>query len=252
MFNECSSLEVVPEVLPATEVPLESYYGMFLNCSSLVSAPSLPSDTLSQNCYLGMFEGCSSLIHAPALPATDLTDAPGCYGMMFNYCSSLETAPELPAMMLSEKCYYGMFNGCSSLKETPKLPATILTPYCYSWMFSYCSSLAKTTELPADKLVQGCYEMLFAYSSGVNHIVVGFDDWNGGSSTEGWVTGVSAEGTFECPESLEIKYGDSNIPIGWSVNGVASAATKYYAAPATKSISCLRTPLDPMTLRFNY
>ncbi len=38
------------------------------------------------------------------------------------------------------------------------------------------------------------------------------------SSTSGWLSRVFPEGTFECPEGLEIKYGEEDfIPEGWTV-----------------------------------
>ena len=60
-----------------------------------------------------MFMNCSSLTTAPELLATTL--ASNCYEYMFSGCTSLTTAPELPATTLAENCYNGMFGGCSML-----------------------------------------------------------------------------------------------------------------------------------------
>lgn len=54
-------------------------------------------------CFYGLFIGCSGLTTAPELPATTLADR--CYYFMFAICTSLTTAPELPATTLSERCY---------------------------------------------------------------------------------------------------------------------------------------------------
>ena len=187
-------------------------------------------------CYYGIFWNCTSLKEAPALPATKLSGEE-CYGAMFEECTSLKEAPELPATELAEGCYYGMFDDCYSLEKAPELPAMELTPYCYQYMFSECYELEKAPELPATTLVEGCYEGIFDSCSSMNHIKVAFEDWNDGIATAGWVAGVGSEGTFECPEGLAVQYGDSYIPNGWSVNGAAPAATKCFAAPATRSLS---------------
>ena len=62
---------------------------MFSTCTSLTTAPELPSTTLADSCYLGMFQGCESLITAPELPATTL--ARSCYDSMFSMCRNLKT-----------------------------------------------------------------------------------------------------------------------------------------------------------------
>ena len=90
------------------------YATMFVGCTSLTTAPTLPATTLAEGCYSGMFWGCTSLTTAPALSATTL--AISCYQGMFHGCTSLTTAPALPAITLEEQCYYSMFYGCTSLK----------------------------------------------------------------------------------------------------------------------------------------
>lgn len=100
---------------PLTVISADKCYKrMFYNCTSLISAPSLPATTLATECYDSMFYGCTSLTTAPELPATTLTD--GCYISMFNSCTNLTTAPELPATTLKVYCYYTMFSGCTKLK----------------------------------------------------------------------------------------------------------------------------------------
>ena len=121
-------------------IALENYSyfarGLFMNCTSLTSAPELPATTLADNCYSYMFNGCTSLTSAPELPATTLANY--CYYNMFNNCKSLASAPELPATTLADYCYMGMFNGCKSLKRI-KMNAS-----SGSWgtnMFNGCTSL---------------------------------------------------------------------------------------------------------------
>ena len=124
------------------------FVGLFLNCSSLATAPELPSTTLTQGSYYGMFLGCTSLTEAPELPA--ITLAQNCYEMMFSGCTSLTEAPELPAATLTQRCYASMFSGCIALTEAPELPAATLTPYCYVSMFSGCTALSKVSIAATD------------------------------------------------------------------------------------------------------
>ena len=97
-------------------IPLgaKAFSHIFYGCTSLTTAPELPSTTLAQSCYVSMFYGCTSLTTVPALPATTL--AWFCYENMFYGCSSLTTIPSLPATTLAFICYSNMFNGCTKIK----------------------------------------------------------------------------------------------------------------------------------------
>lgn len=160
MFIDCTSLVTAPSILPATTLALGCYSGMFAGCTSLVTVPELPATTLAQICYSSMFGSCTSLVTAPELPATTL--APGCYSSMFGNCTSLVTAPELPATTLTEGCYDSMFGNCTSLVTAPSiLPATTLVQGCYSNMFVGCTSLVTAPVLPATTLIQSCYSYMF-------------------------------------------------------------------------------------------
>ena len=159
MFLECTSLTTAPE-LPATTLANYCYHSMFQGCTSLTIAPELPATTLVDSCYRQMFLGCTSLTTAPKLPATTL--ALSCYCDMFSSCTSLTTAPELPITTLASSCYYGMFNNCTSLTTAPKLPATTLKTQCYRSMFQGCTSLTTAPELPATDLEDYCYYYMFS------------------------------------------------------------------------------------------
>lgn len=87
---------------------------LFKDCTSLISAPLLPSQSLNEYCYVAMFQNCTSLIKPPALPATILRQI--CYTLMFSGCTSLIALPALPALQLLSDCYANMFSGCSSIK----------------------------------------------------------------------------------------------------------------------------------------
>jgi len=165
------------------------YFGLFKDCSGLLTAPELPAKELAQDCYNSMFENCTSLIQAPKLPAIEVVDK--CYHQMFWNCTSLIQAPELPATNSAYKCYCNMFVGCSSLTQAPDLSATTLANSCYEAMFYNCKSLSS--------------------------INVGFTDWNQTNATTNWVTNVASFGEFNCPNNLSVKTGNSRIPNDWAI-----------------------------------
>ena len=125
--------------LPVTTLAGGGYSSMFMNCTSLTTAPELPATTLTSFCYMGMFAGCTNLTTAPALPATTLENM--CYDNMFQNCTSLTTAPELPATTLKPMCYWGMFQNCTSLNYIKCLATDISSFYCTdSWLKGVAST----------------------------------------------------------------------------------------------------------------
>lgn len=187
MFDGCSNLLYAPKVLPAQNFKGQyCYQYMFRNCTSLVTAPELPSTTLAPRAYQYMFYRCTSLVNAPELPATNLSEY--CYQYMFYGCTSLVNAPELPATELSQECYKNMFRDCSSLVNAPELPATTLAAQCYQNMLYGCTSL-KTIRCRAKVTAS--------------------------SATVYWLYGVSSSGTFYGYSEYGWANGVSGIPSGW-------------------------------------
>ena len=84
-----------------------------------------------------MFVNCTSLTTAPELPATTL--APSCYAIMFTGCTNLTIAPELPATTLADNCYGGMFTGCAKLNY---IKAMFLTTPSGSYTNGWVSGVA--------------------------------------------------------------------------------------------------------------
>lgn len=176
-------------------VPAYSFRYLFANCSSLLTAPSLPAKELYGACYCGMFSGCTSLTTPPTLQATNFTGG-GHYESMFEGCTSLTACPNLPAVQLSSGCYTSMFQGCTSLVDGPAvLPATIIGSGCYNCMFygctsltgapiisaldlgeaacagmfAQCSSLSTAPQLPATGVATACYNGMFAWCTSLIH-----------------------------------------------------------------------------------
>ena len=101
--------------------------------------------------FYGLFMDCKALTSAPELPATKL--ASNCYSYMFRGCTNLNTAPALPATTLAQFCYQGMFKGCTNLKTAPALPAETLVNYCYHSMFWDCTNLTSVTMLASGEQI---------------------------------------------------------------------------------------------------
>jgi hypothetical protein len=93
-------------------------------------------------------------------------------------------------------------------------------------MFGDCANLSQAPILPAPKLVKGCYMEMFSHCAKLSSITVNFTDWgmqfgNGDDArnwnTEGWLSGISPNGTFICPKVLPKEFSDNKIPENWKV-----------------------------------
>lgn len=186
-----------PLILPAMTLTKCCYLRMFFRCTNLTTAPALPATTLAEFCYCNMFRQCTnlrdvSLFSATGLPATELR--PNCYRELFRLCTNLTSVPKdlLPVTTLQEGCYQQMFQGCSLITQVPDLPAETLVPSCYSEMLSGCSSLKNIKCLA---------------TAGINV----------NNSTNKWVNGVNASGTFtKKAAATSWTNGINGIPIGWT------------------------------------
>lgn len=146
-----------------------------------------------------------------------------CYYGLFSGCTSLTRAPELPSTTLGDNCYLEMFKNCTSLTSAPKiLPATNLTIGCYGNMFDGCSSLTKAPVFSATTLADHCYHQTFYNCQSLNYVKVAFTNWTSGAIYS-WLYGVSATGTFECPQTLiynTTTRGDNTVPESWNMVAV--------------------------------
>ena len=218
LFDGSEGITSVSEnFLPATGLTENCYANMFINCTSLTTAPALPATTLANFCYYNMFSNCTSITTTPELPAT--TIASNCYSNMFDGCTSLTTAPALPAITLATGCYWYMFNGCTLLTTAPALPATTLSSYCYYAMFQYCTSLITAPDLPATNLADHCYYDMFQGCTLLNSVRISY----GGTASRApsgafdyWVNGVAPSGTFYYKGSDTLE--NFGLPSGWTIN----------------------------------
>ncbi len=243
MFSGCTKLTATP-ALPARTLKKSCYDSMFEGCSSITSIGTISATTLAESCcsnmfaectkitaapsfigsatpmgeytYSGMFKECTSLTSVPAsLPNADMKWM--CCYTMFQGCTSLTTAPALPATTLDNGCYRSMFQGCTSLTTAPDLPATTMKSDCYMKMFSGCTSLTKAPDLPATSLTTGCYDRMFTNCSNLNYVkCLATSSINSDRSTNGWLSGVAATGTFVKAANVTWPEGSNGIPTGWT------------------------------------
>lgn len=190
------------------------YYKLFNDCSTLISPPELPAETVANHSYDSMFYGCTNLLKTPELFSKHLGSS--CYKYMFCDCENISTPTQLPATELKESCYEGMFCNCYQLTQMPELPATELKKNCYNDMFDSCISLTETTLLPAVELVEGCYNYMFAFCENLSKVKVAFENWVDGCTTQ-WLDGVFIEGTMHKPDELPAEFGRDKIPDNWSI-----------------------------------
>lgn len=207
-----------------TSFPSNSTYNfnyIFRENANLISASKLllPAASLTQGCYQGMFTNCTSLNTIPTLPALNL--ATDCYRGMFEHCSSLTTAPDLPATTLANTCYRGMFVNCSSLTNPPSLPATTLATGCYQIMFRYCTSLETAPDLEASTLVTDCYKGMFDGCTSLNSVkCLAENNLDSSGPLYIWLQDVSSTGTFTKKSGITWPEGVSGIPDNWTVTEV--------------------------------
>ena len=197
------------------DVPEYCFYGLFKDCTALVTAPALQAETLSNYCYGEMFSGCTSLINTPSLLSKTL--APYCYYAMFSGCTSLTTAYDLPATNLAYNCYIAMYRDCTSLTKAPALPATSLNAACYYMMFQGCTSLTKAPELPSTTTVNSCYWNMFDGCINLNYIKCAAKEYDS-MNFRGWLNNVSPVGDFYCYDASIFQTGVNGIPEGWTVH----------------------------------
>lgn len=123
----------------------------------------------------------------------------------------------LPATTLKNYCYRAMFSYAESLIKAPALPATTLAQGCYWYMFEKCA-ITTAPELSATALAQECYGYMFTGCANLNYIkCLATTNLSVKSGTTGWVTNVSATGTFVKAAGVSWSTGNNGIPTSWVV-----------------------------------
>lgn len=229
-----------PLVLPAS-TGANCYMEMFLNCTSLTSAPALPATVLADKCYFRMFYGCSGLTSIPTFPSVVTMETTSgtrhrYFFQMFQNCKGITQLTEpLPVGQdqgqgptLARGCFEDMFAHCTSLTSVIPglLPATNLAADCYRGMFQD-TSFQRAPDLPAATLVSYCYRYMFYDCRNLNYIKClatnPYSSDNNNAYTRDWVGGnVPSSGTF-------IKNNNEVMTSSWAtaVYGIHSGWTAY-------------------------
>ena len=190
LFKDCTTIVNAKDlVLPTFESYHQYIYiGLFHNCTSLVSQPSLPSSTLAIYCYASMYYNCTLLTESATLPAATL--AAFCYRYMYYNCTNLETVnPILATTAAGTDCMNQMFRTCKKITRVELHLTGALTQSCCYQIFQGCSSLSYVKCLATDISTTDCLK--------------------------NWLGGVSSTGTFIQAEGVEWPRGASGIPTGW-------------------------------------
>lgn len=192
--------------------------------SAITTAPDFPATTLSDYCYDNIFRACTELTTPMSnLPALVIPQY--AYRSMFYECSSLTTAPALPATTLADYSYAYMFYGCTALTSIPEIEANVtLAKMSLSYIFYGCTALTSAVltikSIYAQSYVQSL-EHMFGNCSNLSSITVAWTKWNdlfATYTTDHWVDGVAATGTFYCPAALNTSSPSlGRNPSGWTV-----------------------------------
>lgn len=111
--------------------PLTHMIGTFYECTSLATAPTIPSSVTSMD---GTFAGCTSLKTVPKIPSS-VTNMHS----TFQGCTSLVTAPVIPNSVTN---MLGTFSRCTSLTTAPAIPNNVTN---MNRTFQECSLLTGQT-----------------------------------------------------------------------------------------------------------
>ena len=182
---------------------------LFINWTTLITAPSISATTVGENGMNNMFYGCSNLVSTPSMTISSINGGGACNNM-FNGCSSLTDTSglKLNATSLPNGAYKQMFRGCSNLVTPPEIMATSL------------SDGSGNTQ-------NGSLAYMFYGCSKLNTIKVHFTSWNSGNCTRDWTYGTKSSGTFYKPSSLPSTKNTSGntsnphyIPYNWTVTNI--------------------------------
>ena len=116
MFEDCSSLLLVPDIYKINTSKITHMENMFYECSSLISLPDISKWNTSKVKQMElMFSNCTTLISLPDISKWNTSKVKDFSGM-FSNLKSLKNIPDISKWNTSNaKNMKYMFNGCSSL-----------------------------------------------------------------------------------------------------------------------------------------
>jgi surface protein len=181
LFEECSSLEILPDISEWNTSEVKSMKSMFSFCSSLKTLPNIDKWDIKKVTNISkMFFGCSSLSFLPEIGLWN-TDSITDISYLFCKCSSLKFLPDISKWrtdLITDMSH--LFHGCSSLKSLHNI---------YIWktnnvknmshMFHGCSSL---TEIPfiSKWIINNVIDMSYMFHGCSSLTSLDISKWNTG------------------------------------------------------------------------
>ena len=143
MFEDCSSLLLVPDICKMDTSKITHMENMFYECSSLKSLPDISKWDTSKVTNMGlMFSNCTSLISLPDISKWNTSKVKD-FSAMFSNLKLLKTIPDISKWNTSKaKKMQFMFVGCSSLISLPDISGWDTSRVeNLAGLFNKCSSL---------------------------------------------------------------------------------------------------------------
>ena len=220
LFYNCTTL-MTPPSISAVSVDTQGMFWMFSGCTSLETPPDMSNITsVGTQGMQSMFSGCTLLATPPDLSNTTSVGDHGMY-KMFEDCTSLTTGPDLSN--ITSVGDYGMeymFYECTSLATPPDLSSitTVGTEGMFK-MFNGCTALTTPPDLSNITSVgtQGMYQMFYGCTA-LTKAYAPTIKWDT-SKTENWLYNVAASGTLYANSSIISSIPTSNVsgcPSGWT------------------------------------
>ena len=170
MFYECSSLISLPDISKWNTSKVKQMELMFSNCTTLISLPDISKwNTSKVKDFSGMFSNLKSLKNIPDISKWNTSNANN-MKYMFNGCSSLISLPDISGWDISKvENLSGIFNKCSSLFSLPDISKWDISNVTdIQGMFCNCASLLSIPDISkwntanikyAKSLFEGCISL---------------------------------------------------------------------------------------------
>ena len=149
MFDKCESLSSLPDLSKWDTSNVTNFKCIFNECNSLLSLPDISTwNTSNVTNMKGMFNGCSKLVSLPDISKWD-TRKVETMAEMFANCKSLIELPDISKWNLDKvSSIMKIFMNCSSLKDLPDISKWKTNKIDnMSYLFKGCLSLKKVPDI---------------------------------------------------------------------------------------------------------
>lgn len=235
MFEGCTGM-LTAGTMSITSVAQDSLNSMFKGCSALIDASNIEinATSISTSSFLGMFYNCISLVSPPSLRIVGAY-ANTAFSQMFYNCG-IKSFPSFHMTNIGASELQYMFYGCSSMEGDIDLSSCTSAYGTYQCreMFRNCSKITKAvlpsiTEVPAS-----AYQDMFNGCSMLSYVMILSISVASNWSLSGWLNNVASNGIL-------VKHIDAtwtgNVPSNWTVIYYDPALDKYYT-DQTKATEC--------------